>query len=62
MFYYLPNNYWSIVKTNATRHENIIGGKNETNELSLVTLEYEFTLKRHATIYVATYVIPGVGK
>lgn len=62
MAYYLPNNDWSIIKTNASRNETYMRGRNETNEVYLVTLEYRFMLRRHATVYVATYIIPGVGE
>ncbi|XP_054278332.1 5-hydroxytryptamine receptor 3A-like [Macrosteles quadrilineatus] len=58
--YLLPNNEWELIKTNTTRNETALGPKNETDSLFLVSLNYDFTLRRHASVYVATYLIPGL--
>lgn len=61
MRFLLQHKDWEIVGAKASRNETLLGPKNETDSVFLVNLNFEFTLRRHASVYVASYVIPGVG-
>ncbi|XP_046661217.1 neuronal acetylcholine receptor subunit alpha-7-like [Homalodisca vitripennis] len=60
MHFLLPDNEWEIIDTSSSRNESRVGPDNDTDTEFMVTLDYQFTLRRHASVYVASYLIPGV--
>uniref|UniRef100_A0A1B6EUW5 Neurotransmitter-gated ion-channel ligand-binding domain-containing protein n=2 Tax=Cuerna arida TaxID=1464854 RepID=A0A1B6EUW5_9HEMI len=60
MDFILPDKEWELIATNSSRNETRFGPDNDTDAEFMVTLDYDFTLRRHASVYVASYLIPGV--
>ncbi|KAG8278335.1 hypothetical protein J6590_023783 [Homalodisca vitripennis] len=60
MQFLVPDNEWELIDTSSSRNESRVGPDNDTDTEIMVTLDYQFTLRRHASVYVASYLIPGV--
>lgn len=60
MAYFIRHREWDVLNISTSRNVMYFGPKNDTSYAYLVSLNFKFTLKRHASVYVASYVVPGI--
>lgn len=63
MDYFIRHREWELLNSSVLRRVLYYFGKeNDSNSVYDVALNFKFSFKRHASVYVASYVVPGIGK